>query len=411
MISFRSGCLALLLLFVLRPGLGAAPAAAPVVLISLDAFRWDYIASHPDETPHLRELMRTGVTAKGLISVFPTQTFASHYSIATGLYPGHHGLVGNSFFDAARGEFFNYRLPAAVRDGRWFGGEPIWVTAVKQGRTSACAFWVGSEAEIAGGRPTYWRNFDATLPFEQRLEEFVGWLLLPAERRPAVILFYLENTNSAGHYFGPRSAEVTAAIKLLDGQIGTMVARSKSAGVPLNLVIVSDHGMAETDGTAQTLILDDILDLGTVQVDFDGPIAGLRPKDGDVAALMKKLSSLPPTHHVYRVEDLPARWHMPKGPRVPDVWIVPDAGWRIQQRSRFISTRDGRLKGDHGYDPATPAMQGLFIANGPAFRSDGAVIDAVENVHIYNLLCAAIGLTPAPNDGDDRLVKAVLAPR
>lgn len=411
MMRFGKGLRVLLLVAAVATRLVAANAPAPVVVVSLDAFRWDYVAAHPNETPHLRELMRTGVSARALISVFPTQTFSSHYSIATGLYPGHHGLIGNSFFDAARGEFFNYRLPAAVRDGRWFGGEPIWVTAAKQGRTSACAFWVGSEAEVAGGRPTYWRPFDATLPFEQRLEEFVGWLGLPAAQRPAVVLFYLENTNSAGHYFGPRSAEVTAAIKLLDEQIGTLVARSKSIGVPLNLVIVSDHGMAETDGTAQTLILDEILDLATVQVDFDGPIAGLRPKDGDVAALLKKLSSLPPTHHVYRAEDLPARWHMPKGPRVPDVWIVPDAGWRIQQRSRFISTRDGRLKGDHGYDPATPEMQGIFIANGPAFRADGGVIDAVENVHLYNLLCAAAGLTPAPNDGDDRLVKTVLAPR
>lgn len=410
MIPLRGRTLALLFLVLLSRGL-TATGSAPVVLVSFDAFRWDYIASHPDETPHLRELMRTGVSAKALISVFPTQTFASHYSIATGLYPGHHGIVGNSFFDAARGEFFNYRLPAAVRDGRWFGGEPIWVTAVKQGRTSACAFWVGSEAEIAGARPTYWRPYDGTLPFAQRLEEFVGWLKLPAERRPAVILFYLDYTNNAGHYFGPRSAEVTAAIKLLDEQLGLLSARAKAAGVPLNLVLVSDHGMAETDGTAQTLILDEILDLSTVQVDFDGPIAGLRPKDGDVAALMKKLSSLPPTHHVYRAEDLPARWHMPKGPRVPDVWIVPDPGWRIQQRSRFISTRDGRLKGDHGYDPAAPEMHGFFIANGPAFRSDGSLIEAVENVHIYNLLCAAAGLTPAKNDGDDRLVKAVLAPR
>jgi predicted AlkP superfamily pyrophosphatase or phosphodiesterase len=401
----------LLLLLACAVVQAATPERAPVLLISIDAFRWDYVATHPDETPHLRELARTGVSAKALISVFPTQTFASHYSIATGLYPGHHGIVGNVFFDTAHGEFFNYRLPAAVREGRWFGGEPIWVTAVKQGRTSATAFWVGSEAEIAGGRPTYWRNFDGTLPFAKRLEEFSGWLEQPADRRPAVILFYLDATNNAGHSFGPRSAEVTAAIKLMDEQVGALLTRARELGVALNIVLVSDHGMAETDGTAQTIILDDVLDLKTVQVDFDGPIAGLRPKDGNVEALIKKLSALPPTHHVYRAKDLPARWHMPVGPRVPDVWIVPDPGWRIQQRSRFISTRDGRLKGDHGYDPAERDMQGFFIANGPAFRSDGAVIDAVENVHVYNLLCAVAGLTPAPNDGDDRLVKAVLAPR
>ena len=65
-------------------------------------------------------------------------------------------------------------------------------------------------------------------------------------------------------------------------------------------------------------------------------------------------------------------------------------------------------KGQHGYDPAYPSMHGILIASGPAFRAGGLVIDSVENVHVYNLLCAVLGLKPAPNDGDNRLVKALL---
>ncbi|MSU65893.1 MAG: alkaline phosphatase family protein [Opitutus sp.] len=394
------------------PGSSAAPverpAAAPLLLISLDAFRWDYIANHPDETPHLRQLMREGVSTRALIPVFPTQTFATHYSIATGLYPSHHGIIGNGFFDAQRGEFFNYRLPISVRDGRWFGGEPIWVTAIKQGRKSACYFWVGAEAEIGGVRPTFWKNYDYGIPFATRLDVLMGWLHLPPDQRPAVTLFYFEETNVAGHYYGPGSAEVTAAIKLLDGNVGAIVDRAKAEGIELNLIVVSDHGMADTEGQAQTTILDDHLDLTTVQVDFDGPIAGLRPRDNDVDALLRKLAALSPHYHIYRSEDLPARLHVSPGPRIPSVWILPDEGWRIQQRSRFISTRDSRLKGDHGYDNAFTSMRGIFIAHGPAFKNDGSVFEPVENIHIYNLLSAAIGVKPAPNDGDDRLLKAVL---
>jgi predicted AlkP superfamily pyrophosphatase or phosphodiesterase len=394
-------------------GRAAAPAETgrpPVVVISLDAFRWDYIATHPAETPRLRQLIKEGVTARGLIPVFPSQTFTNHYSMVTGLYPAHHGIIGNGFFDAARGEVFNYRLPTAVRDGSWFGGEPIWVTAGQQGKTSGVSFWVGSEAEIRGRRPTHWRPFSTTVTFEERLEELAGWLRLPAAERPAIILFYLDDTNTAGHYFGPGSAEVAAAIQLLDRRVGRLLDRATAEGVALNLIVVSDHGMAPTDGQAQTTILDEIIDLRTVQIDFDGPLAGLRPHDGDAAALIRKLAVLPPQYHVYRDTELPARWHVTPGPRVPAVWIVPDAGWRIQQRSRFLSTRDSRLKGDHGYDSADPTMHGLFIAHGPAFRA-GLTIDAIESIHVYNLLCAAAGLTPAPNDGDDRLVRAVLAPR
>jgi len=396
------------ILFIAALAVSPGYSAAPVLLISLDAFRWDYIANHPAETPRLRELMHGGVSAQALIPVFPSQTFASHYSIATGLYPSHHGLVGNGFFDAERGEFFNYRVPLAVRDGRWFGGEPIWVTAAKQGFKSACYFWVGAEAEIKGVRPTYWKNYDYSIPFEARLNELMGWLHQPPEQRPAVIAFYFEETNVAGHYHGPGSPEVTEAIKLLDGRVGAILDRAKAENVPLNLIILSDHGMAETDGQAQTTILDDYLDLTTVQIDFDGPIAGLRPLDDDVVALLQKLTALSSHYQVYRAEDLPARLHVIPGPRIPPVWILPDEGWRIQQRSRFMSTRDYRLKGDHGYDNAFISMRGMFIANGPAFKNDGSVFAPVENIHVYNLLCAAVGLKPAPNDGDNRLVKAVL---
>jgi predicted AlkP superfamily pyrophosphatase or phosphodiesterase len=385
----------------------AQPARAPLILISLDAFRWDYIASHPDETPHLRQLMREGVSARALIPVFPTLTFTNHYSIVTGLYPAHHGIIANGFFDPQLGEVFNYRLPAAVRDSRWWGGEPIWITAVRQGLKSACYFWPGSEASIGGVRPTFWKSFDYTVPFAERLNTLMGWLELPDER-PALVSFYLEETNSSGHYFGAKSAEVTAAIRLLDERVGAIIKRTKAAEIPVNFVIVSDHGIADTDGETKTTMLDEYVDLTQVQVDFDGPLAGLRARDNDVEGLVRKLRALPPQYHVYRAEDLPARMHLAGNPRIPSVWVIPEEGWRIQQRSRFIATRDSRLKGDHGYDNAVTSMGGIFIASGPAFKNDGRVIEPFENIHIYNLLCAAMGLKPAPNDGDDRLVKSAL---
>jgi predicted AlkP superfamily pyrophosphatase or phosphodiesterase len=154
-------------------------------------------------------------------------------------------------------------------------------------------------------------------------------------------------------------------------------------------------------------MLDDYVDLDAVQVDFDGPVVGLRPLDGQVEQVIARLSRLPAQFKVYRESELPARWHLRGNPRIPPVWIVADPGWRIQRKSTFLVTKDYLLKGDHGYDSAVKEMQGIFIANGPSFRS-GVVVDAVENIHLYNLFCAAIGLTPAPNDGDDRLVRSAL---
>jgi predicted AlkP superfamily pyrophosphatase or phosphodiesterase len=388
------------------------PPPPPLLLISLDGFRWDYCALHPAETPHLRELMRTGVSARGLIPVYPSNTFPNHYSIVTGLYPSHHGIVNNHLFDPTIGAFFHYNRGESAHDDQWWLGEPIWVTAAKQGRKSACAFWPGSEAQIKGTRPTFWQPFNYKIPFEQRLAELVGWMKLAPDQRPAVVTFYLEETNSAGHNFGPDSPELAAAVALLDGRVGDILSRLRAEGVTPNVVVVSDHGMTPCSPD-RVIFLDDFLDLATVQIDFDETSAGLRPLTGtDTDATMRALSNLPSHARAYRAADLPPRFHVdPRSPRVPPVWIVPDEGWQIMRRAQF-DTKTKKfptfLKGQHGYDPALPSMRGILIANGPSFKADGSVIDPVENVHIYDLLCAALRLTPAPNDGDDRLARAFL---
>ena len=381
----------------------------PLVLVSLDGFRWDYCALHPEETPNLRRLMREGVTARGLIPVFPSNTFPNHYSIVTGLYPSHHGIINNDQFDSQLGEFFHYKSTASVHDPRWWGGEPIWVTAAKQGRKSSTFYWVGSEAEIKGERPTFWRPYDYyDYPFEKRLEEVSRQLRLPIDQRPAIIAFYFEETNGVGHRSGPESSALTDAVKLLDTEIGALTTRFAADGITANFVIVSDHGMVACDED-HVVLLDDFVDLATVQVDFEQTVVGLRPIRGsDVPALMRALAKLPAQAKAYRAEDLPDRFHVdPANPRVPPVWIVPAEGWQVMRKSLLNFLHSKFDRGQHGYDPAFASMRGIFIASGPAFKT-GIVLDPVENIHIYNLLCAALDLKPAPNDGDDRLVKAVL---
>lgn len=400
--------LALLLSGSLRAA-GQLSVPAPVLLISLDGFRWDYCELYAAETPNLRRLRAEGASARGLIPVFPSNTFPNHYSIATGLRPSHHGIINNRFFDASSGRYFSYNLPASNHDGSWWGGEPVWITARRQGRASACYFWPGSEAEIGGFRPTFWKPYDYSVAFENRLAELMSWLKLPVQERPAVITFYLEEANSVGHSAGPGSPELGQAIKKLDAQIGAILARAKAEQVAFNVVIVSDHGMAALS-VERVVILDDYVDLNTVQIDFEGPMAGLRPNDGDVGALMVKLEKLPAHVKAYRVEDLPAHLAVTPNPRQPPVWILVDEGWHLQRRSWFKAKLGAYSKGEHGYDPAFKSMQGILIVHGPAFRTGGACIEAVESIHVYNLLCAAAGLKPAANDGDDRLVRTLRVP-
>lgn len=388
-------------------------ATPPLILISMDAFRWDYCALHPDETPSLHQMMREGVSAQSLVPVFPSNTFPNHYSIVTGLYPSHHGIINNDFFEPPTGRFFHYTQPAIANDPHWWKGEPIWITAIKQGRKSACSYWVGSETEIEGLRPTYWKPFVPDTyrktPFPARVDEVVRWLRLPADERPAVIALYIEETNSVGHKFGPDSPQLAATLKDLDGRIGLLRARLKKEKLAANLVIVSDHGMTPISPD-RVIVIEDYVDPATTQIDFEGPVAGLRPLQGDAQSLVWALSALPHAH-AYLTENLPAYFHIdPSNPRNPPVWIVPEEGWEISRRATFERYKPVMNKGDHGFDPSFQSMQGILIAQGPSFRSHGEVIPATENIHVYNLLCAALDLKPAPNDGDDRLAKSMLAP-
>ena len=402
--------LLLCVLLFIRPVEAAQKAeTVPLLLISLDGFRWDYCALHPDETPNLRRLKAEGASARGLIPVFPSNTFPNHYSIATGLRPKNHGIINNNFFDPAVNRFFHSGQPVFNHEERWWGGEPIWITAVRQGKASACYFWPGSEVELRGMRPTFWKPYDYSIPFEKRLDELMSWLKLPDQKRPAVITFYLEETNSVGHASGPDSPELAAAVKLLDLRVGAILARAEAEHIALNLVVVSDHGMTSLSAE-RVVILDDYIDQTKVQVDFDGSVVGLRPFDGDIDALMAKLSRLPPEAKAFRREDLPSHLAVGSNPRQPPVWIVASEGWHVDRRSLFNSARSRYMKGEHGYDPSLKSMRGILIVHGPAFKSGGVLIEEVENIHLYNLFCAVTNLVPAPNDGDDRLVRALLAP-
>ncbi len=403
---------AVLLLCLLACAVQGAEARGPVLLLSLDGFRWDYLDRHPERTPHLQALRRDGVSARGLIPVFPTNTFPNHYTLVTGRYPARHGMVNNEFFDPTDGRFFRYIHPPSNRDPRWWGAEPIWITAVRQGVPAATALWVGSEAEIGGRRATYWKPFDYRIPFAQRVDEVIGWLSRPAGERPAFVAFYLEETNGAGHRFGPDSPELAAAVALLDGHVGTLLARVRALGREPEVVVVSDHGMTATH-LDRTLALEDYLDLATVHVDSDGSVVTLRPREGaDGAAILEQLRRVPHAQ-AYRAEELPARFQLRDNPRIAPLWLLPEPGWHVATRANLASLRKkyvekGFLAGDHGYDPQHPEMHGIFIAHGPSFRR-GVTLPATENVHVYALLCALLGVKPAVHDGDDRLVQTALA--
>ncbi|HEX6941126.1 MAG TPA: ectonucleotide pyrophosphatase/phosphodiesterase [Longimicrobiales bacterium] len=377
-----------------------------VVVVSFDGFRHDYLDWF--ETPNFGRVARRGVRADALIPIFPSKTFPNHYAIATGMYAESHGLVDNDFWDPELEARYRLGDRETVEDGRWYGGEPIWVTAERQGMVTAAFFFVGSEAAIGGVRPSEYRVYDGSVPNEARVDQVLDWLRRPAPERPHLVLLYFSDVDGAGHRHGPDSPQVEQAVAEVDRALGRLLDGIDALEIAdeVYVVLVSDHGM-QAVSTERVEYLEDLVDLGGVRILGGGPyltlwIDGAPERVREIeAALNRGLRHA----RAYRREAMPGRWRYAGSPRVGDMIVLAEPGWQVLG-SRERTAHGG---GAHGYDPAVcPAMQGIFLAAGPAIRP-GLRIPAFENVHIYPLLTHLLGLRPNPEiDGRLEVLEPIL---
>lgn len=390
------------------------PAQLPtVILISIDGFRADYFDR--GISPNLADLAGHGVRTQWMSASFPTVTFPNHYTLVTGLYPDHHGIVDNTMSDPSiqPDNHFSLSNSTAVNDERWWDeATPLWVTVQQQGGHSATMFWPGSSAPIHGIRPDHWYPFDKNVTAEQRVEHVLAWLDLPVAQRPSLVTLYFDAVDSAGHRYGPDTPRVDSAISRVDSAIGLLVSGLKKRHLydTTNIVVVSDHGMAPV-APEHKIFLDDFTDTQALRALTTGDMAGLEPRQhastAQIAAAMTKLLAPHPHMHCWRKQDIPARLHYGANARIPPIVCLAQTGWLILPRrdtpGRYLAL------GAHGYDNEDPLMHALFIAEGPSFCS-GAVAPPFPNVDLYPLLAHILHVTPEPNDGDYVRVAAMLNP-
>lgn len=395
--------LALIALCLLSAGLAAKDNPRPVtVLVSIDGFRADYLDR--GITPRLASLAKAGATG-AMRPSFPTKTFPNHYTLVTGKRPDRNGISGNSMIDPRRpGVMFSLGNAAQALDPFWWSeAEPIWITAEKAGLRTATMFWPGSEVAFDGRRPADWMRYDKNITNVQRVNTLLDWMRRPAAIRPAFVTLYFDTVDTIGHESGPDSPEVNAALAEVDARIGDLVDGAKALGVPLNLVIVADHGMRATD-EARVIQLDDLIDRASYIAVETGPYAAIEPVTGTDNRVAEAL--LVPHEHMTcaRKEDLPDRLHWGSNPRVAAIICIAEAGWTILSGPPAYPVGGGA----HGYDNADPEMLALFIASGPAFAR-GAKLPVFDNVAVAPLLRAVLGL-PEDAGADGKLadVKAAL---
>jgi len=384
-----------------------------VILISLDGFRYDYLNLY--RPPNLNSLAASGVRARWMVPSFPTKTFPNHYTIATGLYPQDHGIVENNIYDAGFNAVFTLSDRREVENSRWWLGEPIWVTAEKQGQKSASMFYPGTEGEVAEIRPTFSKRYDEKFSNEARVETILSWLDLPRGQRPTFLALYFSDTDDAGHEFGPLSDQTGKAVRKVDRDIERLIQGLKVRDIfeRVNLIVVSDHGMAPVNWR-HSVLLDEIFDLNLAErIFWTRELVSIFPKDGKEDEIYERLErKLPPQARVYRKAEMPARFHYSQSPRIAPLLVLPAEGWILTNRQAFAEMKAkgdaNNSRGGHGYDNRLPSMRGIFIAHGSAFKK-GRRVAPFENIQVYNIMTRILGLKPAPNDGNYRAAKAVLA--
>jgi predicted AlkP superfamily pyrophosphatase or phosphodiesterase len=386
-----------------------------VILVSLDGFRYDYPRIY--HAPNLDGLAARGASAPdGMIPAYPSITFPNHYTIVTGLYPEHHGIVANVFYDPARKQVYSYKDAQTVNDGTWYGGTPLWVLAEQHGMRSACFFWPGSEANILQTLPTYYMKYDAKYPNRQRVEQVLAWLQLPAERRPHFITLYFSDVDSAGHAHGPDSPEVAAAVREVDDEIGRLVEGVKKLNLRVDVIVVADHGMAKAEG--DWINLSDYFDTGLLE---KGVESFMYPRSEEAAAkIYAALDGKSEKFKVYRNEQVPPGLHFDGNLREGDPVVVATGPYLIRVNAPPVAPVDpmhpvGPPLGMHGYDPAHMAeMKAIFFAAGPDIRP-GEKVAPFENVNLYPLVARILGLDISQLqtgnvDGDLKVLQGILVP-
>ena len=376
-----------------------------VILISADGFRYDYAKKYG--ATNLLQLSDEGVRAESMIPSYPSLTFPNHYTIVTGLYPSHHGIVNNYFYDRNRHAFYSMRNSKTVKDGSWYGGMPLWVLAEQQQMLTASFYWVGSEADIKGVLPTYYYSYNEAIPIDRRIQIVKEWLQLPPERRPHLITFYFPEVDHNGHSYGPDAPETAQAVRWLDSRVQKLVDEVRSTGLPVNFIFVSDHGMTKVD-TDDPLSMPAVIDTSRFIIPSGAELVELYAKNKeDISDTYVKLLQEKKGYQVYLRENMPAKLHYgiedDVMDRIGDIILVPDSPKVFSFSSRKPNP------GSHGYDPyLVKDMHATFYAWGPAFKNN-LLIPSFQNVNVYPIVTTILGLQYSEKiDGTPAIAKEIL---
>lgn len=381
-----------------------------VVWISVDGMRYDYLDRA--ETPTFDRLFAEGAFSRELVPVFPSLTFPSHVSQATGVLPAQHGIPGNSFFDAATGEFHRYPGSAQLLES-----EPIWITAERQGVRTAVIDWTVSHAQEGPVTASYFgQGYNARLSDEERLDQLLEvWRNDDHDKPLGLLIGYFVGPDSPGHRHGPESPAMVPVIERADttldwffNEVYSHWNERKGEHDTLYLVVTTDHGMSTVHSLVNInhlLNIDGRRDIRTVT---SGNVANvfldrIEPQSARDRAIahMEQAASEHDFVQFFRRGTTPEHWGFEHPTRTGDAVLVLDTGYTFSSRPETavdaVSNYDGPL-GMHGYHPETnPEMNGIGVIWKSGDPLGGIDVGRFHSLQIHPTLCAILGIESAPN--------------
>ncbi|XP_048364554.1 ectonucleotide pyrophosphatase/phosphodiesterase family member 2 [Sphaerodactylus townsendi] len=362
----------------------------PLIIFSVDGFRASYMKKGDKVMRNIEKLRSCGTHAPYMRPVYPTKTFPNLYTLATGLYPESHGIIGNSMYDPVFDATFSLRGREKFNH-RWWGGQPLWITAAKQGVKAGTFFW------------------STMIPHERRILTILQWLTLQDNERPYAYAFYSEQPDIAGHRYGPFNSEMSHPLRDIDKILGQLMDGLKQLNLHrcVNIIFVGDHGMEDATCERTEYLSNYQLNVDDIYL-VPGTLGRIRAKANsnvrfDPKVVVANLTCKRPDQHFkpYLKQHLPKRLHYANNRRIEDVHLLVDRKWHVAKRPGDVFKKiTGKclFQGDHGYDNKINSMQTVFVGYGPSFKYKTKV-PPFENIELYNVMCDLLGLKAAPNNG------------
>ncbi|KAJ8924970.1 hypothetical protein NQ315_001135 [Exocentrus adspersus] len=382
--------------------------AHPVlIVVSYDAFRYNFFDTKL--VPNMERLKKSGTYADHLLNVFPTKTFPNHHSIATGLYPEVHGVVGNSYYDPDVKKVLKIGYEMFHYDENI---KPIWRLNEDQGngRYSGTMMWPGASYPYQSQNITYVKDFEPGYDWHKRVDTVISWIKNP-DKPANLVMLYFEEPDAHGHAFGPNSEVVKDLIRKLDNITLYLEQQLKQHELTdkVNVMHLSDHGMIGV--TPPNFInITQYMTNGTYEWAGASPCIQIVPHEGYEEQIYSSLKTASVTNghfKVYKKQDFPKRWYYKKNPRSPPILVMADVGYALDdliiaapkyaEHFNFTLTNSSEF-GVHGYDYNVTDMHPFFMARGPKIKPRHKVAP-FNTVDLFNLFTEILEIPQTPNNG------------